>query len=98
MAKSLALDVSDIRSVTDFQRNAKTHVARLKKTKAPMVLTVNGSAAVVMQDANAYQKLVERLQKLREELELNAAFEVGFEDVRQGKVKPARLALKYRGR
>jgi hypothetical protein len=58
MAKTLSIDVKDIRSVTDFQRNAKVHVARLKKTKAPMVLTVNGNASVVVQDAAAGRRAV----------------------------------------
>ena len=98
MAKSLTLDINDIYSVTDFQRNAKTHVARLKRSKSPMILTVNGSAAIVVQDASSYQSLVNRVAELNEELELMSAFEVGFEDVRKGKVKPARAALKYRGR
>jgi PHD/YefM family antitoxin component YafN of YafNO toxin-antitoxin module len=67
MAKVPALNIKDIRSVTDLQRNARIHVARLKKTKAPMVLTVNGSAAVVMQDAGAYQKLIDHLEELEDE-------------------------------
>ena len=69
MANSTRLDINDIRSVTDFQRNTKIHVARLRKTKAPMVLTVNGSAAVVMQDAGAYQKLIDHLEELEYERE-----------------------------
>ena len=31
----------------------------MKKTKQPVVLTVNGKAAVVVQDAESYQKLLE---------------------------------------
>jgi len=31
----------------------------MKKTKEPIVLTVNGKAAVVIQDAESYQKLLE---------------------------------------
>lgn len=31
----------------------------MKKTKEPVVLTVNGKAAVVVQDAESYQKLLE---------------------------------------
>ena len=31
----------------------------MKKTKEPVVLSVNGKAAVVIQDAESYQKLLE---------------------------------------
>ena len=86
MANSPTLDINDIRSVTDFQRNVKTHVKRLRKTKAPMVLTVNGSAAVVVQDAASYQELLNRVQNLEYEREFVAAVNEGLEDIRQGRV------------
>jgi hypothetical protein len=49
----------DIRPLTEFQREAKSHIARLKKTGRAEILTVNGRAAVVVQNAEAYQKLCE---------------------------------------
>ncbi len=98
MANTLRLDLNDIRSVTDFQRNAKVHVARLKKTKAPMVLTVNGSAAIVVQDASAYQKLQNRIEELESEREFVAAVRVGLADVEAGRIQPALAALKTLGR
>jgi prevent-host-death family protein len=98
MVKSPALDINDIRSVTDFQRNVKTHVKRLRKTKAPMVLTVNGSAAVVVQDAASYQELLNRVEKLEYEREFVAAVREGIEDAKQGRVYPVRDVMKYRGR
>jgi PHD/YefM family antitoxin component YafN of YafNO toxin-antitoxin module len=87
MAKTLSIDVKDIRSVTDFQRNAKVHVARLKKTKAPMVLTVNGNASVVVQDAAAYQEDMDRLAKLEEE-RFVAAVNEGIADMKAGRMIP----------
>ena len=98
MAKTLAVNLKDIRSVSDFQRNAKTHVARLKRSKSPMVLTVNGSAAIVVQDAGTYQQLVDRLEELEEQQRVIAAIDEGLEDVKQGRVYRARDVLKYRGR
>jgi len=88
MARLPALNIKDIRSVTDFQRNAKTHVARLKKTKAPMVLTVNGSAAIVVQDAATYQELLDRVDELEYEREFVAAVNEGLRDVAEGRVYP----------
>ena len=86
MINRTTLDINDIRSVTDFQRNVKTHVKRLRKTKAPMVLTVNGSAAVVVQDAASYQELLNRVENLEYERDFVAAVNEGLEDIRQGRV------------
>jgi prevent-host-death family protein len=49
---------SEIFSLSDFQRHTKAHIRRLKRTGRPQVLTVNGRAEVVVQDARAYQKLL----------------------------------------
>ncbi len=38
------LSVKDVHPMTDFLRNHKTYVARLKETQAPEILTVNGHA------------------------------------------------------
>ena len=52
------LDVRNIFSLSEFQRNTRQHVRRLKKTGKPEVLTVNGRAELVVQDAASYQKLL----------------------------------------
>jgi PHD/YefM family antitoxin component YafN of YafNO toxin-antitoxin module len=55
----------DIGSLTEFQRNAQAHLKRLKRTGRPELLTVNGKAEVVVQNASAYQRLIESLEKLK---------------------------------
>ena len=55
------LDIRHIHSMSDFLRNHKTHVARLKETRVPEVLTVNGRAEVVVLDTETYERLMERL-------------------------------------
>lgn len=60
----MSLDLRNIHPLSDFQRSAKTFLATLKDTQAPIVLTVNGKAAVVVQDAESYQRLLERLELL----------------------------------
>ena len=57
------IDVNQIRSLSDFQRNAKSHIKRLKRSGKPEVLTVNGEAAVIVQDASAYQGLLDSLDR-----------------------------------
>jgi len=54
------IDITNIHSLTDFQRNTKKYLQRLRKTGEPEVLTINGEAEVVVQSAEAYQKLVEQ--------------------------------------
>ena len=55
------INLSNIRSLSDFQRNTKQHLQRLKKSGQPEVLTVNGQAELVVQSAAAYQKLLSRI-------------------------------------
>ncbi len=50
---------SDIHTVTDFSRKPAEHIKRLAETKRPEILTVNGKAAVVVQDAETYEKMAE---------------------------------------
>lgn len=54
--------VEDIQSLSEFQRNTRAHIRRLGKTRRPAVLTVNGKAKVVVQDAAAYQELLDQLE------------------------------------
>ncbi|MBN8599352.1 MAG: type II toxin-antitoxin system Phd/YefM family antitoxin [Planctomycetes bacterium] len=56
----------DIRPLTEFQRDAKAHISRLKKSGRAEILTVNGRAAVVIQDAASYQRLCKLAEKARD--------------------------------
>lgn len=56
------LDIKqDITSLSNFQRNTRDFLHRLKETARPVVLTVNGKAELVVQDAEAYQRLLDRV-------------------------------------
>ena len=85
------VDLTNIRSLSDFQRNAREHIRRLRKTGKPEVLTVNGQAEIVIQSAEAYQKLLDALdladsvRTLRERLTAAVQGEDGV---------PAELVLK----
>lgn len=89
MAATVSIDLNEIHSLTDFQRNAKNHIARMKKTKQPLILTVNGKAEVIVQDKESYQKMLEELEAAQTIL----AIQRGLEDVKQGRTKPARQFL-----
>jgi PHD/YefM family antitoxin component YafN of YafNO toxin-antitoxin module len=83
------LHTSEIHSLTDFLRNHKAHVSRLKKTQAPELLTVNGKAEVVVQDAASYQLMLDRLHHL----ETLAAIQEGMASAERGELKPAEQVL-----
>lgn len=81
------LDIAnDIRSLSDFKRKTSELITRLKATGDPLVLTINGRAEVVVQDAEAYQHLLERVDTIE-------ALHRGFRDVSAGRTKPARVVF-----
>ena len=60
------LDFSrDIQSLTDFKKNTSEFINQLKETGEPVVLTINGKAELVVQDAAAYQKLRQIAEEAR---------------------------------
>ena len=80
----------DIQPMTTFRNHSADIMQRLKATGRPVVLTVNGKAAAVVQDAAAYQRL----------LDLAAQADAG-EGIRQGcrtwpTAAPARRARRSR--
>jgi prevent-host-death family protein len=84
---------SGIDSLTNFKRRTAEYLRQLHATGSPMVLTVNGKPEVVVQDAAAYQRLVEMAAKADRE-EAVAAIREGLADLEAGRVKPAGKALK----
>ncbi len=49
----------DIMSLSTFKRDSNKVMRQMKKTREPVVLTVNGKAELVVQDAESYQRLLE---------------------------------------
>ena len=79
------LDTREIHSLTDFLRNHKTYVNKLKETNKPQLLTVNGKAELVIQSAESYQNTQELLEKMR----MILAIKEGFEAAERNEMKPA---------
>ncbi|MEE9391473.1 MAG: hypothetical protein V3W41_03110 [Planctomycetota bacterium] len=76
---------SNIHSLTDFVRRAREHSDRLQESGKPEVLTVNGSAKLVVQSAAAYEMLMDRL----EELESLAGIRHGLASMKRSEGRPA---------
>lgn len=75
----------DIDSLTNFKRETTRFLQQLKETGQPLILTINGKAEVVVQDARSYQKLLE----LAERLETLEGIRDGLEDMKAGRGRPA---------
>ena len=58
--------IDSIRPVSDFSRKPAEHIKRLKKTGRPEVLTVNGKAEVVIQDAKSYEEMIGLLHSFKQ--------------------------------
>lgn len=84
------ITLDNIHSLTDFKRNTSAYVEKMKDTKAPLVLTVNGEAELVVQSAKAYQELLDRIRQIEEELKrakleaLQSAIATGVEQIERG--------------
>ena len=89
------IQLDNIQSLSDFRQNAKRYVDQLQATKSPLVLTVNGKAAVVVEDAEAFEKTQSRLEQLEEELRrfkleaLQRDVEKGIQQIQRGEGIPA---------
>ena len=86
-------------SLTNFKRQTAEYLRKLHSSRDPMVLTVNGKAQAVVQDAAAYQSLLERASKV-DGGDAAAAIREGLADAGAGRVAPApeslqALARKY---
>ncbi len=81
------LDVAkDIQSLTTFRRRSGDFMKQLKKSKRPVVLTVKGKAEAVVQDAEAYQRLLD----IAARADVYEAIRQGLEDAASGRALPAR--------
>jgi prevent-host-death family protein len=83
------IDLNDIYSLSDFQRKTREHMERLKQTGRPAVLTVNGKAEVVVQDAAAYQAMLDLVDRA----EAIIGIQRGLESMDRGEGEPLDEAI-----
>jgi prevent-host-death family protein len=81
------LDITkDIQSLTTFRRRSGDFLKALKQSKRPVVLTVNGKAAAVVQDAAAYQRLLDVAARA----DADEGIRQGLTDLKKAKIRSAR--------
>jgi prevent-host-death family protein len=56
--------LEDLISISDFRVRTAEIVAKVRKTKRPIISTQRGRAAAVLEDIGEYQKNLERLELL----------------------------------
>ena len=84
------LDISkDIHSLSAFKRSTTDFLRRMKESGHPVVLTINGKAEIVVQDAGSYQRLLDLLDRL----EAIEGIRAGLRSVSAGRTRPAKQAL-----
>lgn len=81
--------MTDIHPLTDFLRNYREHLKRMKKGGRPHVLTVNGKAELVIQDAASFERLMDHL----DEVEAIAGIRHGLQDVDAGRTRGTKKVL-----
>ena len=81
------LDITkDIQSLTTFRRRSGDFMKQLKKSKRPVILTVKGKAEAIVQDAEAYQGLLD----IAARADVFEAIRQGIDDVQNGRTRLAR--------
>ena len=75
----------DILPMTTFRNHSAEFMRHLRETGRPVILTVNGKAAAVVQDAEAYQRLLD----LAAGASASEGIRQGLEDQANGRTRPA---------
>jgi len=85
----MTYDLNQIHPVSDFVRNYKAYLARIKETGRPEVLTVNGVPECVLVDAKSFQEMQEVWERAR----FVQAVNEGIESMAAGRGKPVAEAF-----
>lgn len=78
--------IKDIQPMTAFRNHSAEFVRHLRQTRRPVILTVNAKAAAVVQDAEAYQHLLD----LAASASAAEGIRQGLEDLALGRTRSAR--------
>lgn len=76
----------DIQALKHFRRKLAEAVKHLETPRQPLLLTINGEAEVVVQDARAYQRLLD----IAAQFDSAEGTRQDFEDLSRGRTRPAR--------
>jgi prevent-host-death family protein len=80
----------DIKSLSTFKRDSARVLKQLRSTKEPVILTVHGEAALVVQDVESYQTLLDA----KERMETIEGIRRGLESMKSGGGKTSEAFFK----
>jgi prevent-host-death family protein len=87
--ESMLDSANDVESLSHFKRKTGELMKRMKKTGHPILLTINGKAEIVVQEAAAYL----RLRELADKAEMMEFLRESRADIEAGRTEPALEAL-----
>ena len=76
----------DLTPISDFRVRTAELVAKVKKTKRPIILTQRGRSAAVLEDIQEYERRTDRLELLESVL-------AGLRAAERGEVVPHKQAM-----
>ena len=74
--------IEDIMPFSNFRQQASEIIKKLGQVKRPTFITINGKVAAVVQDAESYQQILDKI----DELETMLSIQRGLEDISAGRV------------
>jgi prevent-host-death family protein len=81
----------DIKSLSTFKRDSARLLKQLRRTKEPLILTINGEAALVVQDVESYQALLDS----KERIEAIEGIRRGLDSMKAGGGKTSEAFFKH---
>jgi prevent-host-death family protein len=78
--------VTESYSLADFQQNPAECISRLRQTRQPIELTVNGTTEMVLLDADSFKQLLEAADYA----DAVEGIKRGLEDIQAGRTRPAK--------
>ena len=83
-----------VTSLSDFNRNQSEVISRLSETEEPLYLTRNGKSAVVVMDAEAFDRAMSFRNEVHErEMTVYRGLLRGYQDVQEGRTSDAKSAF-----
>jgi len=89
MLNKTMVNLSRTHSLNEFQEEAPAILNQFKTDKSPIILTVDGKIVAVVQDAENYQQLLDKIELL----ESLAGIRKSLEEFEQGKGIPLNQAF-----
>ncbi len=74
--------IEDIMPLSSFRQQASDIIKKMNTAKRPTFITINGKVAAVVQDAESYQQILDKIESLETMLSIAR----GLEDISGGRV------------